>query len=526
MDSAEVKLQSAIVKQFESAESYPHPVTNLRHVQTHISHLFLTGEYAYKIKKAVKFEFLDFTTLDKRKFFCDEELRLNSRYAPELYLEVVPIRRGNSNNEFSLDGTGEVVEYAVKMRQFDATFDQLAAENRLGQGLLLDITDAISSFHSQASPAFGYWEADEVRDTIRNNLRECADISPSVLDQKSLALLTRLTEGELDRRYDLIRKRQSTHIRQLHGDMHLRNMCVYRDEAHLFDGIEFNPHLSNCDVWADLSFFVMDLFHRGNGGGGALVWNRYLQNTDDFEGLQLLDLYSSYHATVRAKIACLESASADSINSGTTESEAGQYISLALDFLKQRAPLVIAVGGLAGSGKTTLSSILAQHFQAVHIRSDAVRKHIYGVPLSMQAPQQAYSDSMNRVTFDGMLERAAVAVDAGRPIIFDTVFNSPTFRNAAENFAKKHSLKFAGIWCEVPQSVARERARLRSGDVSDADQSIVDLQHSYYKGNIDWLRLDTSGERHETAARVIEQLYSRLAEAVPNTEKTEPAQAV
>lgn len=493
--------QAAVIGFLQHEKSYPHPVKSINHLQTHASHIFLTGEFAYKIKKPVKFDFLDFSSLDKRKHFCEEELRLNSRYAPDLYLEVVPISRyidENGKSVLHFGAVGQIVEYAIKMRQFEATFDQLVEERRLSQSLLLEISDIISKFHSSAQLRPGYWEADEVVKIVKRNLTGCADCCSKVLDANTFERLNQLTERELLRHRPLMKRRQSTHVRELHGDLHLRNMCVYHGRAELFDGLEFNPHLSNCDVWADLSFLTMDLINRGLGKEAALVWNRYLQNTDDFEGLQLHDLYASHRAAIRSRTSCLAIESAGQAEKAELTAKANQYLDLALRLLEPRSRGVIAVGGLSGTGKTTLSSLLAQHLLAVHVRSDAVRKHICGVPLTMPAPPEAYSEEMNRRTLAGMLERGQMVLESGRPLILDAVFHSSVWRSEVESLAKKFAVPFVGFWCELPQSAARERIRQRKEDISDADTSVSEVQQSYYLGELDWIQINTSGGKHQT----------------------------
>jgi len=494
------ELQAAIVSFLKNGANYPHATQEVRHVETHISHVFLTGEYAYKLKKAVKFDFLDFSTLERRKHFCFEELRLNSRFAPDLYLEVLSVNR--TGDTFSIGGPGEVVDYLIKMHQFDESslFDQLAQRGELRQQLLLEITDIIARFHTGAAREPKYWGWEYVAGAMNQNLAGCAEFSPAVLDRSNIERLRELSAAVLSNKRGLITRRQTTHVRQLHGDLHLKNMCVYKNRAALFDGIEFNPELSNCDVWADLAFLIMDLLFRGLEEKAALVWNHYLQETDDFEGFELLDLYVSYRAAIRARISCLEIESAGSEEAGATlAATAESYIKLALETLKPHSRRVIAIGGLAGTGKSTLSSILSQSLSAVHIRSDAVRKHLCGVPVALKAPPSAYTVEMNSRTYRGMLERANRVLESNHPVVLDAVYHSQRWRDEVEEFADKLGAPFVGIWCEVPLKTAQERVRLRTGDISDADESVVSLQQTYPLGDMHWHRLDTSQHETQTA---------------------------
>jgi aminoglycoside phosphotransferase family enzyme/predicted kinase len=500
----ETDRQAEILAFLQKPENYPHPVRILRHVETHISHVFLTGEYAYKLKKIVKFDFLDFSTLEKRKHCCEEELRLNRRFAPELYLEVLALSR--HDGRLHMNSQGEAVEYLVKMRQFDenSLFDELAARGELGQCLLLQITDVIARFHNEAAAQPEYWSYEYISEAIKQTLAGCAEFSPAVIERVQIELLGEKLGSVILGLQDLIRRRQETHVRELHGDLHLKNMCVYRKRAQLFDGIEFNPKLSNCDVWADLAFFIMDLLFRGLEEEAALVWNHYLQETDDFEGFRLLDLYVSYRAAIRARISCLEIESAETEEARMSlEAAAGEYISLALRSLEPHRRKIIAVGGLAGTGKSTLSSLLAQQLQAVHVRSDAVRKHLCGVPTNKKAPQAAYSEEMNKRTYRGMLERAYKVLEANRTVILDAVYHSSEWREEVEALAEEMSIPFVGLWCEVSPKVAQERVRMRIGDISDADESVVALQQQYDLGVLEWHRIDTSRHEQQSVAAAL-----------------------
>jgi len=488
-----INSQHELVEFLKQAESYPHPVLHVRHVETHISHVFLTGGFAYKLKKAVKYDFLDFSTPEKRHHCCKEELRLNSRFAPELYLDVIPISRADGALHFG--PVGEVVEHVIMMRQFDedSLFDRLASRGELRHSLLLQVTDLIARFHKAAEAQPKYWSYDYVTQAIKSNLLGCGDFSPAVLERVKLDLLEDRSSRALSSARELIERRQKTHVRTLHGDLHLKNMCVFQNRAQIFDGIEFNPELSNCDVWADLAFFIMDLLFRDMKSEAALVWNHYLQETDDFEGFQLLGIYLSYRASIRARISCLEIESAETKEEKALLTEdARKYLSLALRSLESNSPQVICVGGLSGTGKSTISSLLAQRLGAVHIRSDAVRKHLLGISPNSKAPDSAYSEETSIQTYRGLLERASFVLASKHSVILDAMYHTPSQRREVEALAQKLALPFVGFWCEVAANVRQERVRMRVGDISDADESVVSMQESYDLGDIEWHRIDTS----------------------------------
>ncbi len=498
--------QAEVMAFLRNAESYPHLVNGPQHIETHISHVFLTGSHAYKLKKAVQFEFLDFSTLEKRKYFCEEEIRLNSRFSPEIYEAVVPIARANGTLHFG-DG-GEVVDYVVRMKQFDTelVFDSLAKKGTLKETLLEEVTEAIAKFHLTAEPRPEYWGLEAVRSAMQQNFVVCRRFIPSILEKSSFERLEQQMEALFLLRSDLIQKRQKTHVRAVHGDLHLRNMCVYEGRARLFDGLEFNPALASCDVWADLAFFIMDLLHRDRQSDAALVWDRYLRETDDFEGIELLDLYISYRAMVRSKVACLALENESGANQEQLGNEARDYLDLAAYTLRSSRGKIIAIGGLSGSGKSTLSSAIARQLHAVHVRSDAVRKHIAGVPLTKTAPPEVYSEEMNEKTYRGLFERARCVLRSGRTAILDAVFHSPVRRSEVEELATMEGVPFAGVWCSVPTKIAGERLRTRLEDISDADEGILSKQQQYNLGHIAWPEIDTSRQLRETLGLVLNQI--------------------
>lgn len=496
-------LDTGIIQLMLSPSTYSHPVKNVEHIQTHISHVFLTGSYAYKIKKSVKFDFLDFSTLEKRKFFCERELRLNSRFAPNLYEAVLPITQ--EQNRLFLTGVGVVIEYALRMKQFDNhfLFSNLIEHGLLTEDHLLEVTRKIAAFHREAEHTPDYWSVGDINDFMEVNLKVCRRFTPEVLDGSALEQLRSIFEVELEKLAPLITKRQQTHVKSLHGDLHLKNICLFQGQATLFDGIEFNDRYSCCDVWADMAFLLMDLRFRGHPEFVASVLNCYLEETDDFEGLLLLSLYISYRAAVRVKVSCL---SLESSLAGEErdhlEQEARNYLALAYQSLISTRSQLIAIGGLSGSGKSVLARGLAKKLGGIHIRSDSVRKHLAGVALHRQAPEAAYTSDMNEKTYEGLLTRAKFALQAGRAMILDAVFLSENWRKQVEDFAKENDLVFHGLWCEVPLEEARRRLRERKGDISDADEKILEMQIRSPIGNLTWTRMETIGSPDQLVERV------------------------
>ena len=491
--------QREVVAFLECPSSYPAHVETVRHIETHISHVFIADDLVYKLKKAVKFDFADFTSLDMRRFYCEEELRLNSRYAGELYLDVVPISRSGSS--FCFAPGDEIVDYAVRMNRFDKLFDELAVEGRLSEGMLSEATQEIATLHRSAERKPGFWGPEQVQRTLQFNLDFCSAFVPRLFSPEALHHLEMQTASAFETHRDLIARRQHTHVRAVHGDLHLRNICVYRGKALLFDGIDFNPQLSNCDVWADLAFLIMDLLFRGCESEATLVWNSYLQETDDFEGLQLLDLYSSYRAAVRAMVNCISLQAHEAGEAGSTfAEEAKRYLALAGRCLEARPRAVVAVGGLSGTGKSTLASTLSRVLGAVHIRSDAVRKHLCRLRPSERAPAHAYSEEMTERTYLGLMERAEYVLRSGRIAIVDAVFQTDAWRARIKALATRLEIPFIGLWCVAPSALTKERLRNRVGDISDADEKVLAMQERHSIGELTWHSIDTSRDRAESAA--------------------------
>lgn len=481
--------QDEVVAFLSTPSSYPHPVERVSHLETHISHIFLTGPFAYKLKKPVKFDFLDFSRPEDRLRYCEDERRMSSRFAPDLYVGVLAIRRAPHGLAFG--ELGELVDAVVKMRQFDneTLFDRLAEQGTLTEGLLLEITDRIASFHLSATPQPSYWSASAVAEAIARNLAGLDEFVPALFRRDEVNSLRKEFQNALRAHSELLERRRVTHVRELHGDLHLRNMCVLDGRAQLFDGIEFNPTLSNCDTWADLSFFIMDLVFRGLGEAASLVWNRYLLQTDDFEGLELLPLYLAYRASIRARISALEMGSSAPNVHGA---EAQRYLQLALAFLRPPTPALVCVGGLSGSGKSTLSALLSKKIRAVHVRSDAIRKHLVGCALTERAPETAYGEETTRATYRGAFDRARHALRGGQSVIVDATFSSEADRQAAERLADEERVPFFGFWCEVSAETARERIRARRNDISDADEVVLAGQIARGAGDVRWKRIDSS----------------------------------
>jgi hypothetical protein len=466
---------------------YDHPTHHIRLVQTHISWVVLTGDYAYKIKKPVDFGFLDFSTLEKRQAMCRKELELNRRLAPELYLAVLPICK--SSGRFRL-GTGnhdtKAVEYCLKMAQFDPEallareIDEEHFDSLWMDALALQIAD----FHAAAEVAGGtrFGSAAVLRHYIDENLEAARRLAQmpgmpdrhAELQRGASRMLTRL-EPQLAARI------RDGHIRACHGDLHLGNIALVKGRPRIFDCIEFNDELRLIDTMNDAAFLTMDCEARGHPELGRRFVSRYLEHTGDYEGLALLPLYQFYRAGVRGKVALLLSEdtglSADA--AAAKRREADTYFRLAAAYAAPvPAPRLMAVGGLSGSGKSHLALLGLAAEGALVIRSDATRKRLAAgtVPL--------YTPAMTEATYAAMLRGADAALAAGFSVILDATFLDPAHRDQARRLAEGRGVPFSLLWLDVPAPELRRRvcARAAAGsDVSDADLAVLEAQLSAYR---------------------------------------------
>lgn len=468
------------------------PVTR---IDTHAACVFLAGERAYKVKRAVRFPFLDFSTLEKRHAACAGELEVNRANAPALYLGLVPITR--TAQGLALGGTGEVVEWAVEMRRFDETqtLDRLGPQ-ALDDPLLAALAARILESHARAPrrPEAEWTDAflREARATLAA-LQAATDILP---DAASYGVMLEALLGACG---PLLRQRGAAGaVRRCHGDLHLRNIAIVDGAPLLFDAIEFNPVLATCDLLYDLAFLLMDLWHRGLHGPANRVMNRYFWGTPDLqaalEGLGALPLFISLRAAIRAKVA-LDLAQVRPQEAEQAQAEARAYLSTAQAALRPAGPpVLVGVGGLSGTGKSSLAARLAPALGvapgALHLRSDIERKRLLGHAELDRLPPEAYGAEVTRQTYDRLHARAADALRAGRSVVVDAVQARPEERAALVAIAQGLGARFLGLWLEAPLDLLRARVAARRGDASDATVAVVERQQDFDVGALDWHRLD------------------------------------
>ncbi|MBI3994607.1 MAG: AAA family ATPase, partial [Nitrospirae bacterium] len=449
--------------------AYPHPVREVRHIATHISDVFLTGPFAYKIKKPVDLKFLDFSTLEKRRYYCEREVVLNRRLAPEIYLGVVPIMRDGES--FHVEGKGEPVEYAVKMVQFgqEGLLDAMAKRGEVTRAHILELAEQTARFHQSAERADGFGTPEVVGENVLRNFEQTAKYQGVVVSPERFSRLKHYSEDFLKRKAALFHQRiQSGAIRVCHGDLHLQNICLDQGRLIIFDCIEFNDALNHIDVINEIAFLLMDLDHRGLSGLGNRFLNAYLEKTQDYEGLAMLDFYLIYRACVRAKVACFLSADPEITDTekAAARARASAYFELAERYLDKHPAGLILMAGVSGSGKSTVAGDVAEHSEGIVVRSDAVRKSIAGAVGAGPTPAEygggIYTPEMTERTYHGLLERAAPVIATGRWAVLDATYAQKGHRQVARLWAEKRAVPFIILHCTAPLSVLEMRLAKRA----------------------------------------------------------------
>ncbi|MBD0312542.1 MAG: AAA family ATPase [Microcoleus sp. T3-bin5] len=484
-----------LIQQMLQPGFYPHGVTEPVHlIQTHVSFVFLTGDYTYKIKKPVNFGFLDYSTLAKRQHFCTQELLMNQRTAPEIYLEVLPILQiGNTfqlgTNLPAITSAEITVEYVLKMREFpqDSLLLSLLERGLLTEQLMADLGREIANFHSRASSnsyirRFG--EVSQIRTAIDNNYLISEKYIGGPQTQTQYQETKDYTDAFFANNPELFNRRIANNkIRECHGDLHLRNIALWQDKILLFDCIEFNEQFRFVDVMYDVAFTVMDLESRGRRDLGNAFLNTYIEQTGDWEGLQLLPLYLSRQAYVRAKVTSLmlDDPAISTAQKAEISQTAAHYYKLAWQYTKPRRGKLTLMSGLSGSGKSTAARYLARRTGAIHIRSDAVRKHLGGIPLNERGGQDLYSDEMTAQTYGRLLELGIILADRGWDVILDAKFDRQNLRTDAIDRAQSHGLPLQIIYCTAPIEVLGERLQQRRGDIADATAELLSSQQAAFQ---------------------------------------------
>lgn len=481
-----------LIAALQDAEAFDHPVDEIQLIETHISYVLLTGRFAYKIKKALNLGFLDFSTLDRRRRCCEEELRLNRRTAPEIYLDVVPV--AGTPQQPRMAGTGTAMEYAVKMRQFpqQAVAIHLMKRGKLTAEHMDGIAATLAAFHGSVAVAGAdaSWGApQQVRRQVLDNFDAIAPTLTNDEDTHCLAALRRWSEQAFSALTPALAARKADgFIRECHGDMHLGNLAVLDDHIAAFDCIEFNPDLRWIDVISEAAFLVMDLEDHGRTDFAWRFLNTYLEHTGDYGGMAVMACYKAYRAMVRAKVSRIrlcQSGIGDT-ERADLEQEYQGYIRLAEGCTKPNPIRLIITHGLSGSGKTTVARELAAQLGAAHIRSDIERKRLYGLAPTQHSgsgiDEGLYSREAGELTYARLAELAADLLGSGYTVIVDAAFLHGAQRARFQTLAEERGVPWIILDVHAPEQQLRTRITRRLArreGASEADLAVLEsqLQH-------------------------------------------------
>jgi hypothetical protein len=475
----------------------------VKRIDTHAASVFLDGTRALKIKRAVKFPFLDYSTLERRKAACEEEVRINRPQAPQIYHRTVAITE-EPDGSMKVDGGGRPVEYAVDMLRFDEsrTLDHLAKVGRFDTDLAFAIADAIAASHAAAVPIDGKaWVSSipALIDGNSNGLRKGNHFPAAEIEQ-----LAQASHAAFLRARPLLEERgRGGFVRRCHGDLHLANIVLIEQQPVLFDAIEFDAQMATVDVLYDLGFTLMDLLHHDHPLAANAVLNRYLaaMPLENLDALSALPMFMSIRAAIRAQVALARLRPPDSDDAGILD-EARRYFELARTLIQPPAPRLVAVGGLSGTGKTVLARALAPTVAplpgAVVIRSDLVRKQMFGVGDTERLPPSAYTPELAARVYATLAERARRVLVQGHSAIVDGVFARDFERDAFATLARDCNVPLTGFYLIADLATRQARIGGRSGDASDATQEVAALQEHYNIGHVDWATIDASGPPEQT----------------------------
>jgi aminoglycoside phosphotransferase family enzyme/predicted kinase len=500
--------QDEVIRFLRSGKAFatPGPVDQ---VQTHCAHVFLGGDLALKIKRAVRYDYLDQSSLQLRHALLDRELALNGPTAPMIYRDVVPVTRTDDGG-LELNGPGPPVEWALRMHRFaaDCEMTAVADSGRLTDTVAGALGSEVQRFHA-GCPVLEDRGDDLIRDILDELGRVLAPFESAVGGGLIDAFAGRARQQLSALAPSLQARSAHGHVRRVHGDLHLRNLVLIDGQPVLFDALEFDERLATCDVLYDLAFLLMDLCHRGLGRQAGIAMTAYLLGSAGSEdaGLSALPLFLSVRAAIRAMV-LLQTDQATG-QTGSSTREARLYLVQAVRYLEQTRPVLIAVGGMSGTGKTVLARDLAADIGpcpgAVHLRTDTERK--------VRSDKVDYTASARGAIYDRMFARAATLLDAGRSVILDGTFLDETRRIAARTLALRHGAGFCGLWLTAPQPVLVDRVTSRQGDASDADAAVVNAQAPLARADgqrQEWTGIDAGGTPEKTRAAAVAALENVL----------------
>jgi aminoglycoside phosphotransferase family enzyme len=501
--------QGDVVSFLSEPANYGPDVQSVERHETHGAIVFLAGKRAYKLKRAVKFPYMDYSSVERRREMCAQELAVNRRMAPELYLEVRPIVRDGASLRFGRNNEHQrAIDWVVIMRRFDqsALLESMRRSGHLPIGLMRLVAEALARVHGDADIRRDFGGESAIREVIENSVallktrvgrpfrqeivERFESAAPRTLARVAQALENRRVEG---------------HVRRCHGDLHLNNIFVQDGTPVLFDAIEFNDRFAFIDVLYDLAFLLMDLDRHDLRQHANAVFNRYLELSGEHDGLATLPLFMSCRASIRAHTAVAAAeAITDDQGRDQLRKDAVVLMDKAVTYLTDQRPRLVAVGGLSGTGKSTLAyglaPVLGPAPGAVVIRSDVIRKQLMGVPESVRLPATAYTPSVSKQVYERIAEIASTTVTAGFSAIADAVHGTEEEREGIVAVARQANVPFDALWLEGPSALLERRIAARVGDASDATEDVLQAQLAHVTTPRNWTKISAGGSSEETLA--------------------------
>lgn len=510
--------QKKLFETLKNPSFYGPNVKSVNILQTHISFIALTGKYAYKIKKPVDFGFLDFSTIDKRKFFCDEEIRLNRRLCPEIYLEVLTITK--KNNEIELNGEGTVVDYALKMKEFpqDKIMTSLLKKGEIKEDTIKQICTIMINFYNsqkRSNEIDNYGKAEAIKKNIEENFEQTKSVVDITISKEDYRFIQDVSNAFIDNKNDVFQKRiKQGFIHDCHGDLHSGNIVV-TDKIYIFDCIEFNKRFRYCDVASDLGFLAMDLDYLNFPFLSSYLINNYVDKSNDTGIFDVLNFYKSYRAYVRGKVNGfrLSDPTIDQKEKKETIETAKKYFNLSYYYtslfsldLNTKKPLIFMVSGLTGTGKSTLALKLAVDYHAQQINTDIVRKELEGIDKYEKHHDKIdtglYAPEKIDFTYEKVIEKAVNHLKKSENVVLDATFQKKKYRDMVKNITEENKAFLIPIRCNCPDNVVKKwlEERLKKKSVSDGRWEIYQNQKKTFEPfdtNEDHLDIDTSIESFE-----------------------------
>ena len=484
--------------------------------ETHAAIVFLAGRHAYKLKRSVRYPYLDYSTVERRRAMCEAELAINRRTAPDIYLRVQPIVRRDGKLSFAADGKiGDAVDWVVVMQRFS---DSDLLERKLQAGevspeLLRELAGTIAQFHAAAERRPDFGGSAIIARTISDALQmfhacEGRPFKPAMIEEFGRTAAAVLSQ----RAIDLDRRKAGGLVRRCHGDLHLNNIFIRNGQPVLFDAIEFNDEFSNIDTFYDLAFLLMDFERAGARSATNAVLNHYLELTTDYGGVAALPLFLSCRAAVRAHVAASAAEHMPPDDARQRRRDAAALLNRAIEYLSPSGPVLLALGGISGTGKSQLARSLAPLIGnspgAVVLRSDVLRKRLFGLADTVRLSPKAYNREITANVYDEMRNIAGVLLRAGHSVIADAVHGTDEERRDIETVAREAMAQFAGLWLDADLSVVEQRLAGRSGDASDADIAVARQQSATLQRPRNWNILDVSQRTPAECVKAVTKLFN------------------